>query len=142
MRDPSDASRYAILARRVAQAHDAQLLRDLHIINARTVRELGPLPPGGLPVQPKRKPRRAPWQQPVQELPALDTDTPVPPSPDIEDPDMFKRDHASNENPLPSPPVPQKLRELLKDYPELIERLQNELNYAVQHPSKVTPPFE
>lgn len=36
--------------------HDAQLLRDLAIINAETVARLGPLPPGGLPVQPKRKP--------------------------------------------------------------------------------------
>jgi hypothetical protein len=36
--------------------HDAQLLRDLSIINAETVARLGPLPPGGLPVQPKRKP--------------------------------------------------------------------------------------
>lgn len=40
--------------------HDAQLLRDLRIINARTAAELGPLPPGGLPVEPKRKPK--PWR--------------------------------------------------------------------------------
>ncbi|MGY4890694.1 UNVERIFIED_CONTAM: hypothetical protein EX528_10015 [Xanthomonas axonopodis] len=46
------------------------------------------------------------------------------------------------ENGLPAPPVPQKLRELLKDYPELIERLQQQLNFAVLRPSKVTPPFE
>jgi hypothetical protein len=37
-------------------AHDMHLMRDLQGINARTVRELGPLPPGGLPVQVKRKP--------------------------------------------------------------------------------------
>ncbi|WP_267224920.1 peptidoglycan-binding domain-containing protein [Dyella silvae] len=36
--------------------HDLQLLRDLEIINARTAKELGPLPKGGLPVQVKRKP--------------------------------------------------------------------------------------
>ncbi|WP_196297144.1 hypothetical protein [Xanthomonas albilineans] len=39
--------------------HDLQLLRDMAIINARVRAELGPLPPGGLPVEPKRKP--APW---------------------------------------------------------------------------------
>lgn len=39
--------------------HDLQLLKDMKIINERTVREVGPLPPGGLPVQQKRKPR--PW---------------------------------------------------------------------------------
>jgi hypothetical protein len=38
------------------RAHAQQLLRDLAIINARTEHELGPLPPGGLPVVPKRKP--------------------------------------------------------------------------------------
>ena len=37
-------------------AHTLQLLRDLAIINARTVQELGPLPPGGLPMTVKRKP--------------------------------------------------------------------------------------
>jgi hypothetical protein len=43
-------------ARRRDIAHDMHLMRDLQSINARTVRELGPLPPGGLPVQVKRKP--------------------------------------------------------------------------------------
>jgi hypothetical protein len=38
------------------RAHAQALLRDLALINARTVRELGPLQPGGLPVEPKRKP--------------------------------------------------------------------------------------
>jgi hypothetical protein len=38
------------------RSHAQQLLRDLAIINARTERELGPLPPGGLPIVPKRKP--------------------------------------------------------------------------------------
>lgn len=40
--------------------HNMQLLKDLQIINERMVKELGPLPPGGLPVQAKRKPK--PWQ--------------------------------------------------------------------------------
>lgn len=39
--------------------HDLQLLRDLAIINERTQRELGPLPLGGFPAEPKRKPQRA-----------------------------------------------------------------------------------
>lgn len=39
--------------------HDLQLLRDLKTINEQTVRELGPLPPGGgLAVREKRKPLR------------------------------------------------------------------------------------
>jgi hypothetical protein len=37
--------------------HDKQLLQDLAIINERTQRELGPLPAGGLPAEPKRKPK-------------------------------------------------------------------------------------
>ncbi|WP_196297472.1 hypothetical protein [Xanthomonas albilineans] len=41
--------------------HDLQLLRDMAIINARVRAELGPLPPGGLPVEPKRKPARPPY---------------------------------------------------------------------------------
>jgi uncharacterized protein YecT (DUF1311 family) len=36
--------------------HDLQLFRDLRIINECTRRELGPLPPGGLPVEVKHKP--------------------------------------------------------------------------------------
>lgn len=36
--------------------HDLQLRRDLDIVNGRTANELGPLPPGGLPVAPRRKP--------------------------------------------------------------------------------------
>lgn len=39
--------------------YDLQLARDLAIANERTLRELGPPPPGGVPVEPKRKPR--PW---------------------------------------------------------------------------------
>lgn len=37
--------------------HDQQLLRDVPTINDQTARSLGPLPPGGLPVIPKRKPQ-------------------------------------------------------------------------------------
>jgi hypothetical protein len=36
--------------------HNQQLLRDLEIVNARTWSELGPLPPGGLPIAPRRRP--------------------------------------------------------------------------------------
>ncbi len=61
--------------------HDAQLLRDLQIINARTAAELGPLPPGGLPVEPKRKP--GPWR-PMAPL--------APSEPWMED-DEMKRTH-------------------------------------------------
>ncbi|MGC1549076.1 MAG: hypothetical protein WA777_11155 [Rhodanobacter sp.] len=43
--------------------YDLQLLRDLAIVNDRTVRELGPMPPGGLPVIPKRKPKS--WRHDV-----------------------------------------------------------------------------
>jgi hypothetical protein len=38
------------------RAHAQTLLRDLGLINAQTARELGPLPPGGVPVEAKRKP--------------------------------------------------------------------------------------
>ena len=41
---------------RADQAHDLQLHRELESINLCVARELGPLPLGGLPVQPKRKP--------------------------------------------------------------------------------------
>lgn len=40
------------------------------------------------------------------------------------------------------PPVPQRLRELLNDYPELIERLQHALNRVIEKPVKGTPLFE
>jgi hypothetical protein len=36
--------------------YDLQLLRDLRIVNERTRSELGPLPPGGLPLEVKRRP--------------------------------------------------------------------------------------
>jgi len=40
------------------------------------------------------------------------------------------------------PPVPQGLREMLKDYPEYIERLQSDLLRVITKPSISTPPFE
>ena len=40
------------------------------------------------------------------------------------------------------PPVPQGLREMLKDYPEYIERLQSDLLRVITKPSVSTPPFE
>lgn len=42
---------------RLDLAHEQVLLRELAMVNERTWRELGPLPPGGLPVMPKRKPQ-------------------------------------------------------------------------------------
>ncbi|MDR1075494.1 MAG: hypothetical protein LBL59_04105 [Xanthomonadaceae bacterium] len=43
---------------------------------------------------------------------------------------------------LPPPPVPQRLREMLEDYPEHIQELQRSLNLVVEKPSIGTPPFE
>ena len=40
-------------------------------------------------------------------------------------------------NGLPQPPIPHRLRELLKDYPEYLERLQEALNYAFDGPKPV-----
>lgn len=40
---------------------------------------------------------------------------------------------------LPPPPVPQGLRELLKDYPDHIQRLQEALNSYVQKPFRLMP---
>lgn len=41
---------------------------------------------------------------------------------------------------LPSPPVPQKLREMLKDYPEHIERLHEVLSHVKRGPNLM--PFD
>jgi hypothetical protein len=43
---------------------------------------------------------------------------------------------------VPPPPVPQGLREMLKEYPEHIERLQEALNTVIEKPLKATPPLE
>jgi hypothetical protein len=40
---------------------------------------------------------------------------------------------------LPLPPVPLKLQEMLKDYPELIQELQDTLNSYVKKPNPVQP---
>ena len=40
------------------------------------------------------------------------------------------------------PPVPLGLRDMLKDYPQHIERLQQALNWVIEHPAKGIPPFE
>ncbi|MGO1068282.1 hypothetical protein [Lysobacter sp. CA199] len=45
-------------------------------------------------------------------------------------------------NGLPPPPIPTRLREMLKDYPKHLERLQDELNEVVEKPYLVTPIFE
>ena len=43
---------------------------------------------------------------------------------------------------IPPPPVPQKLREMLQDYPELIGRLQEVLRYVVETTSDGVDPFD
>jgi hypothetical protein len=57
--------------------YDQQLYRDVQAVNERTMRVLGPLPPGGLPVQPKRKPQVPRGAVPViaQMPPPSDEDT-------------------------------------------------------------------
>ena len=50
---------------------------------------------------------------------------------------MNNRDTSSNlANGLPPPPIPQRLRELLRDYPGHLERLQLALNTVVNGPTK------
>lgn len=44
--------------------------------------------------------------------------------------------------PASPPPMPQRLREMLHAYPELIERLQESLNKVITEPVKSQPPFE
>jgi hypothetical protein len=45
----------------------------------------------------------------------------------------LQRDQRIKDMPsLPSPPVPQRLREMLKDYPEHVERLQEALNRLLE----------
>lgn len=45
-------------------------------------------------------------------------------------------------NGLPVPPIPQRLRELLKDYPEHLARIQEDLNDLVLNHAKSIPLFE
>lgn len=40
------------------------------------------------------------------------------------------------------PPVPEGLRKMLNDYPAHIDRLQQALNWVIEHPSSGIPPFE
>ncbi|MCW4455295.1 hypothetical protein OK348_10875 [Flavobacterium sp. MXW15] len=105
--------------------HDLQLLRDVSIINARTVRELGPLPPEGLPVQEKRKP-----------------DLPRPAQPSPQEVAMTTDDHSQLGMQKSEPPIPEGLREMLKDYPEHLQTLQKDLNRVVSNPLKGTPVLE
>ncbi|MEA9914797.1 hypothetical protein VDG39_19175 [Xanthomonas campestris pv. raphani] len=138
----TSGSHYIALAQRLAETRAAQLLRDLQLINERTQRELGPLPHGGLLEHVKRKPKPAPWVQPVQPVPALDDNAhtaPRVPMPKRKDPAMSKPMPPSIENGLPAPPVPQKLRELLRDYPELIQRLQDVLDDYIRKPNPLIP---
>lgn len=43
---------------------------------------------------------------------------------------------------IPLPPVPQYLREALKDYPELIQKVQERLNNALLKPFRGTEPLD
>lgn len=45
-------------------------------------------------------------------------------------------------NGLPQPPIPQRLRELLKDYPGHLARIQEDLNDLVSNHAKSIPLFE
>jgi hypothetical protein len=45
-------------------------------------------------------------------------------------------------NGLPPPPIPQRLRELFKDYPEHLARIQEDLNDLVLNHAKSIPLFE
>lgn len=74
--DNTDA-RQRLRPNRSDPLHDQQLLHNVQAINEQTMRALGPLPPGGLPVEPKRKPQlprpAVPPVTPV--LPPADEDT-------------------------------------------------------------------
>lgn len=54
--------------------HDQQLQRDVQAVNEQTARSLGPLPPGGLPVQQKRKPQLPRPTVPAMTPPPFDED--------------------------------------------------------------------
>lgn len=56
---------------------------------------------------------------------------------------MNDQDTSSNlANGLPSPPIPQRLRELLKDYPGHLARIQEVLNRVAMDHAKSIPLFE
>lgn len=69
--------RFRLRQNRSDPLYDQQLQRDAQVVNEQTARALGPLPPGGLLVQPKRKPQLAhPTVSPVTPaLPPSDEDT-------------------------------------------------------------------
>ncbi len=100
------------------RAHDLQLLRDVQIINDQTVRALGPLPPGGVPVAVKRKPNLPKPVRAIQEFQAM----------------THSHDADTLSNGLPLPPIPQRLRDMLKDYPGHLTRLQEVLNFVLDGP--------
>ena len=45
-------------------------------------------------------------------------------------------------SPLPPPPVPQRLREMLKDYPGHIQKVQHDLNKVASKPHPGVDPFD
>ena len=106
-------------------SHSQQLLRDLALINARTVQQLGPLQPSASVEKPKRKPN---FPRPMQ---GLNQDALMTQNNDISPDSIGKR-----------PPVPQGLRESFKDYPDHIARLESALQESVDKPSPITPPLE
>ncbi len=106
-------------------SHSQQLLRDLALINARTVQQLGPLQPGASVATPKRKPN----------LPRLIHRL-------NQDAFMTQTNDSSPDSVGKRPPVPQGLRESFKDYPDHIARLESALQESVDKPSPITPPFE
>lgn len=42
----------------------------------------------------------------------------------------------------PRPPIPQRMRDLLSEYPDLLERLQDALDEVVTKPERGIPPYE
>ncbi len=101
------------------RAHELQLMRDMQSINDQTMRALESLPPGGVPVDVKRKPN---FPKPVRA---------------IQEPQTMTHPHNADtlSNGLPLPPIPQRLREMLKDYPGHLTRLQEVLNFVLDGPS-------
>lgn len=106
-------------------SHSQQLLRDLGIINARTVQQLGQLQPSASVEKPKRKPN---FPRPMQSL--------------NQDAFMTQTNDSSPDSVGKRPPVPQGLRESFKDYPDHIARLESALQESVDKPSPITPPLE
>lgn len=68
MEDETNRYRPKLLKKRDVH-HDAQLARELESINLGIRRQLGPLPPGGLPIIAKRKPQGLLREAPVSVIP-------------------------------------------------------------------------